>query len=76
MSYKIIERVNKGEAFDEKRLDYLIALQNDHPEHQMNLEENQEWLAASVEDFLAESLAKTRSFLPINISSLARRKRL
>jgi hypothetical protein len=74
--HKIIERVNKGEAFDEKRLDYLIALQNDHPEHQMNLErENQEWLA-SVEDFLAESLAKTRSFLPINISELGSKEKV
>ena len=67
---EIIAKVNKGEAFDEKRLDYLIAEKNDHPEHQMNLErENREWML-SIEDFLAESLAKTRSFLPVEISRL------
>lgn len=74
--HEIIARVNKGEEFDEKRLDYLIALQSDHPEHQMNLErENQEWLA-SVEDYLAESLAKTRSFLPVNISELGTKEKV
>ncbi len=67
---EIIVKVNKGEAFDEKRLDFLIAEKNDHPEHQMNLErENREWML-SIEDFLAESLAKTRSFLPVEISRL------
>ena len=67
---EIIACVNKGGAFDEKRLDYLIEMQRDHPEHQMNLErENREWML-SIEDFLAESLAKTRSFVPVDVSRL------
>ena len=56
---EIIAKINNGEAFDEKRLDYLIEQKNDHPEHQMNLErEHREWML-SIEDFLAESLANT-----------------
>ncbi len=72
----IIGKVNAGESFDEKRLDYLIELQKDHPEHQVNMErENQEWMLG-VEDFLAESLAKTRSYLPIRISELGSKEKV
>ena len=65
---EIIENVNRGLPYDEKRLDQLIALQNEHPEHQARqLQELQDW-TNRVEDYLAECLVKMRTFVPVNIA--------
>ena len=66
--HEIIAKVNSGATYDEKRLDFLIALQNEHPEHQARqLEELREW-TNSVEDYLAECLVAMRTFVPVNVA--------
>lgn len=65
----LISKVNAGESFDEKRLDYLIALQEEHPEHQNNLFEEQQAWVQQFEDYFAECLAKQRSYIPVDIST-------
>ena len=54
--HEIIAKVNAGESYNEKRLDVLIKIQADHPEHQARqVAELHEW-TANVEDYLAECL--------------------
>jgi hypothetical protein len=66
--HDIIAKVNAGSNYDVKRLDFLIALQRDHPEHQARqLEELREW-TSSVEDYLAECLVAMRTFVPVNVA--------
>jgi hypothetical protein len=66
--HEIIAKVNSGQTYDEKHLDKLIHLQNEHPEHQARqLQELQEW-TNSVEDYLAECLVMMRTFVPVNIA--------
>ena len=66
--HEIIAKVNAGQEYNEKRLDTLIALQTEHPEHQARQrEELHEW-TKGVEDYLAECLVSMRTFVPVNIA--------
>ena len=64
----VIEKVNMGEKYDEKRLDQLIHMQSEHPEYQHRLQQELDEWTLGVEDFLAECLVAIRTFVPVNIA--------
>ena len=70
--HTVIEKVNVGEEYDEKRLDELIHMQSEHPEYQHRLQQELEEWTLSVEDYLAESLVAIRTFVPVNVACTSR----
>mmetsp|Transcript_7275 Transcript_7275/g.10825 ORF Transcript_7275/g.10825 Transcript_7275/m.10825 type:complete len:453 (+) Transcript_7275:87-1445(+) len=66
---EIAELAHKGKDFSERRLDWLLKAQAHNPEYRSQQDsENEEWLE-SIEDFTAQCLERTRTFIPVNVFS-------
>ena len=64
---QIIQQINRGEDYDEGRLEYLSNLQLEHPEYQAKIAEEYEQWRNSIDEFCKDCTDAMRSFIPVNI---------
>ena len=65
--FAITDAANKGLPFNEKRLDYLLKAQEHNEEYkEIMAEEQAEW-RESIQEFTAQCLERTRTFVPLEI---------
>lgn len=61
------DKAERGEYIDEKRFDFLLEAQENHPEFRALMEEERENWIESVSEFVENCLERTRSFVPVNV---------
>lgn len=67
----ITEAANKGLAFDENRLDYLLKAQANNEEYiELMAAEQEEW-RESIREFTQQCLERTRTFVPLEIFDMS-----
>lgn len=63
----IIDLANRGEEFDEKRMDFLIRARKNNSEYKLILAKEQEEWRESIREFTIQCLERTRTFVPLEI---------
>jgi hypothetical protein len=67
----ITDAANKGQPFDENRLDYLLKAQSNNEEYKELMEIEQEEWRESIREFTQQCLERTRTFIPLEIFDMS-----
>lgn len=63
----LTDMANSGRKYDEKRMDYLINLQNEHPDFKAKVAAEHKAWEEKHSSYIAECLSMQRSFVPLNV---------